>query len=413
MIHPCNNTNVRFAPASSRRPGIRPQAAALAASIDDGDRSRRVEAGRGNVRRAAARAGAAAIALLLLSGRAAIADVATFSQKPAANSVEWRAFAELAGAVVVDSMRFEGHPDGELDPLWFLCSHGAALRGLCMIDVETGSGLEFGSLAAPLSAGEGPLVESTYLYNGWAGSWELIVDFRRPVAGVGVMTADHFNPFGLNAMKLEAFDRIAGGGARLGAADSPALNFQLNNRLFIGIVDTEARIRSIRLSCPNVHLDTVLIESIAVAIDPAIEAEPPPDADIDMDGWVTASDLGLLLGLWGSGCSAADLNGDGVVDGIDMGILLASWNEPPEALGGGGGDDDRPSSATPGTGALSPPGPDSSPGTPLLGAGAPERPMASPARRASPTGTAGLAGLAGRSVEADEDLRRGIAGSRR
>lgn len=51
-------------------------------------------------------------------------------------------------------------------------------------------------------------------------------------------------------------------------------------------------------------------------------------ADLDDDGLVDASDLGILLGAWGSPESPADLNGDGRVDGADLAQLLASWNAP-------------------------------------------------------------------------------------
>jgi hypothetical protein len=49
-------------------------------------------------------------------------------------------------------------------------------------------------------------------------------------------------------------------------------------------------------------------------------------ADLDGDGVVTGSDLGLLLASWGP-CRActADLSGDGIVDGVDLGLLLAEW----------------------------------------------------------------------------------------
>jgi hypothetical protein len=53
-----------------------------------------------------------------------------------------------------------------------------------------------------------------------------------------------------------------------------------------------------------------------------------PDADLDGDGHVTGSDLGALLGAWGTtagGPRAGDLNHDGRVDGADLGLLLASW----------------------------------------------------------------------------------------
>ena len=47
--------------------------------------------------------------------------------------------------------------------------------------------------------------------------------------------------------------------------------------------------------------------------------------DIDGDGMVDGSDLGILLFEWGAGPSAADLDGDGQVSGSDLGILLFEW----------------------------------------------------------------------------------------
>lgn len=46
-------------------------------------------------------------------------------------------------------------------------------------------------------------------------------------------------------------------------------------------------------------------------------------ADINGDGIVDGSDLGLLLAGWGA--ASPDINGDGIVDGSDLGLLLAAW----------------------------------------------------------------------------------------
>jgi len=49
--------------------------------------------------------------------------------------------------------------------------------------------------------------------------------------------------------------------------------------------------------------------------------------DMDCDGWVGGSDLGILLAAWGP-CSVAciaDLDRNGTVDGNDLGVLLAAW----------------------------------------------------------------------------------------
>lgn len=48
--------------------------------------------------------------------------------------------------------------------------------------------------------------------------------------------------------------------------------------------------------------------------------------DLDLDGWVDAADLAVLLGAWGpcAGC-AADLDGDGAVGAADLALLLGGW----------------------------------------------------------------------------------------
>ena len=53
----------------------------------------------------------------------------------------------------------------------------------------------------------------------------------------------------------------------------------------------------------------------------------PLPGDLDHDGIVNGTDLGLLLGAWGTtGDSEADLDHDGVVNGTDLGLLLAAWS---------------------------------------------------------------------------------------
>ena len=51
-----------------------------------------------------------------------------------------------------------------------------------------------------------------------------------------------------------------------------------------------------------------------------------PAADLDCDGAVAGSDLGLLLANWG-GAGTGDIDSSGVVDGADLGQLLGSWSE--------------------------------------------------------------------------------------
>jgi hypothetical protein len=73
-------------------------------------------------------------------------------------------------------------------------------------------------------------------------------------------------------------------------------------------------------------LDEMTGESWAGVYVAAMRANPGCAADLDGDGSVSGSDLGLLLAQWGcSGSCSADLDDDGSVGGADLGWLLAQW----------------------------------------------------------------------------------------
>jgi hypothetical protein len=46
-------------------------------------------------------------------------------------------------------------------------------------------------------------------------------------------------------------------------------------------------------------------------------------ADLNGDGLVDGSDLGILLGAWET--VVGDIDGDGTTDGLDLGLMLAEW----------------------------------------------------------------------------------------
>ena len=48
--------------------------------------------------------------------------------------------------------------------------------------------------------------------------------------------------------------------------------------------------------------------------------------DLDGDGRVNGSDLGVLFTQWGQG-GTADFDGDGIVGGSDLGALFAAWGD--------------------------------------------------------------------------------------
>lgn len=55
------------------------------------------------------------------------------------------------------------------------------------------------------------------------------------------------------------------------------------------------------------------------------ECDPDFCGDIDGDHLVDSSDLGLLIGGWGTADPTLDLSGDGIVDSADLGLLIGSW----------------------------------------------------------------------------------------
>ncbi|MBL9148811.1 MAG: hypothetical protein JNM94_08980 [Phycisphaerae bacterium] len=80
---------------------------------------------------------------------------------------------------------------------------------------------------------------------------------------------------------------------------------------------------------PNqVIFGDVSILGASTSLTKSIVVEGLPDcvvADLDCDGDVDGSDLGVLLGAWGTDACEADLNKDGTVDGIDLGTMLGLW----------------------------------------------------------------------------------------
>lgn len=57
----------------------------------------------------------------------------------------------------------------------------------------------------------------------------------------------------------------------------------------------------------------------------ADECPPGGRADLDRDGFVGGTDLGILLGAWGLDHAVADIDASGTVDGSDLGVLLSAW----------------------------------------------------------------------------------------
>jgi hypothetical protein len=84
------------------------------------------------------------------------------------------------------------------------------------------------------------------------------------------------------------------------------------------------RIRYVRIDGPTAFGSSPEIDAVADVAPVAIPG------DLDLDGDVGSSDLGILLTLWGTSDILADIDGNGVVGSEDLGVLLTNW-------GGGSG----------------------------------------------------------------------------
>ena len=65
----------------------------------------------------------------------------------------------------------------------------------------------------------------------------------------------------------------------------------------------------------------------AAYLPPLPPTAPSCQADINRDGAVDGTDMGLMLANWGANGGPGDADSNGVVDGVDLGLCLASWGE--------------------------------------------------------------------------------------
>ena len=76
----------------------------------------------------------------------------------------------------------------------------------------------------------------------------------------------------------------------------------------------------------DIVLDTFESNSTIDASGLTVPAGPANPYDLNNDGIVNGSDVGIFFTQWGSGCgSFADFNGDCIVNSADAGMLFAAW----------------------------------------------------------------------------------------
>jgi hypothetical protein len=220
------------------------------------------------------------LSLLLSVGLAAggaHAGATAFANNPTGNSIDWANQITSVGGVIDTSIDFESHPLGALQPDFY------AGQGVHM--ALSGSGFTFNEVYdyrnnyngttsgyGQNSAGEGIASESrAYSAYNPNGAWSLTLNFDQAVLGAGVFVIDLFNGLGDRTVTLSAFDGLNGTGTLLTTASAPAYNYQLYNKLFLGVASDSAvaSIRSVVLTNPYPYYgDGIALDDIRIAAVP-------------------------------------------------------------------------------------------------------------------------------------------------
>lgn len=84
--------------------------------------------------------------------------------------------------------------------------------------------------------------------------------------------------------------------------------------------------RSVECGVPEYFdlAETLPSAALVLRVDGEFIPASPCPADLDLNGQVTGSDLGVLLSQWG-GAGSADFDESGTVGGEDLGALLSAW----------------------------------------------------------------------------------------
>ncbi|HBZ71348.1 MAG TPA: hypothetical protein DEP35_17095 [Deltaproteobacteria bacterium] len=199
------------------------------------------------------------IAFWLCLAPAAQATVIGFVSQPTTNSKDFAA-AVAAREGAITTLDFETHPLGPVIPTFY---PGVTLAfsppdSVAVSDAPPGSG----SLAPPLSPGEGPYPVSRHIVG---GRFLLTITFDEPVLAVGFMTVDYFNPGGVNSTTLNAYEGPSGTGVLLGSFATAPFNFQTGNMYFVGALSTASDIRSITFRAPGNFNDGIFIDNVEYA----------------------------------------------------------------------------------------------------------------------------------------------------
>lgn len=122
-------------------------------------------------------------------------------------------------------------------------------------------------------------------------------------------------------------------GIFVGDSGSPAFVAHRGQTLLVGLMYGGMQVNSTEIDAINALIGAHGYSVRHVRLSAKAE-------DLNQDGVVDGTDLGMAMAAWGNGNALADLNGDGNVDGADVGKILAAWGPydmSPNAAQGGGG----------------------------------------------------------------------------
>jgi hypothetical protein len=218
------------------------------------------------------------------------AAVVGFTNNPTGNSTDWSNFVASTTASVTAVLDFEAHPLGALNGA-FYAGQGVTMSLSAPIfhAVLDVSGVPSGSGTCPCSTGEGPFPASRALV--YLDQMTLMLNFASAVSAVGLLTGDHFDPFGTDPIIMEAFTGVNGTGTSLGTAVSFPRNYQLGFSYFMGVASTTNEILSVRVTdgfsgtSDGVDIDNIRIAQLGAAI--------PEPATLGVLGLGLAGLLGL------------------------------------------------------------------------------------------------------------------------
>ena len=212
------------------------------------------------------------VLFFLALGQQAEAATTAFADNPTGNSTDWDTYVTTHGGAVTATLDFETHPLGVLQSEFYagqgvhMALAGSNLTYNAVYDYRNDyNGTVYGY--GPNSSGEGVAAESrAYSAYNPDGEWTLTLSFDQAVMGAGLFVIDLFNGLGNRTVTLAAYDGFGGGGNLLATASAPAYNYQLYNKLFLGVASDTANIRSVVFTNPAPYAgDGIALDDLRIA----------------------------------------------------------------------------------------------------------------------------------------------------